>query len=306
MTNERVIDKKVLLIVNPKAGRAKLKSKADGSMFDAVCAFSEGGYLVDARITQSRSHATELARELGCHYDLVVCCGGDGTLNETVCGLMQCPEPRPLLGYLPAGSTNDFATTLHLPKSALAAARVATGGTPTPLDVGRFNERYFVYVASFGAFTQTSYTVPQSLKNALGHTAYMLEAVRQLPSIHRASTLSILADGENLDGEYLFGSVSNSTSIGGLMKLSPSEVQTDDGKYELLLVRNPKNPLEIQALAAALLSQNYDHKNIVYRHVSHIEISGGEDVPWTLDGEYAPGEARVVIDNLPRAITLMA
>ena len=300
------MSKKVLLIVNPKAGKAKLKSKSDGSMFDAVCAFSEAGYLVDARLTRDRGHATELARELGGSYDLVVCCGGDGTLNETICGLMECEGRRPPLGYLPAGTTNDFASSLHLSKDAAAAARVATCGIPTPIDVGRFNGRYFVYIASFGAFTQTAYAVPQSLKNALGHTAYMLEAVRQLPSIHHSIPLSIIADGENLDGEYLFGSISNSTSIGGLMKLAPSEVQLDDGKSELLLVRNPKNPLEIQALAAALLAQNYNHEGIVYRHVSHIEITTEDDVPWTLDGEYAPGESRVVIDNLPRAVTLMA
>lgn len=138
---------------------------------------------------------------------------------------MAIDGPQPRLGYLPAGTTNDFAASLHLPKDSVAAARVITSGIPTPIDVGQFNERYFVYVASFGAFTQTSYTVPQPLKNALGHTAYMLEAVRQLPSINRSVTLSITADGEDLSGEYLFGSVSNSTSIGGLMKLSPDQVR---------------------------------------------------------------------------------
>ena len=134
-------------------------------------------------------HAAELARTLGKDYDVVACCGGDGTLNETVCGLMAIDGPQPRLGYLPAGTTNDFAASLHLPKDSVAAARVITSGIPTPIDVGQFNERYFVYVASFGAFTQTSYTVPQPLKNALGHTAYMLEAVRQLPSINRSVTL---------------------------------------------------------------------------------------------------------------------
>ncbi len=301
-----MMTKKALLIVNPKAGRTKLKSRADGSMFDAVCIFSEAGYLVDARLTDHRGHATEMARSIGGEYDLVVCCGGDGTLNETGCGLMQMEGPRPPLGYLPAGTTNDFAASLHLPRDAAAAARVATCGIPTPIDVGRFNDRYFVYVASFGAFTQTSYTVPQPLKNALGHTAYMLEAVRQLPSIQHAAALSIRADGEVLDGEYLFGSISNSTSIGGLMKLSPEEVELSDGKYELLLVRNPKNPLEIQALAGALLTQNYVQDGIIYRHVSHIEITTEEDVPWTLDGEYAPSAPKVVIDNLQHAVTLMA
>ena len=299
---EDPMQKKVLLIVNPKAGKGRAKE----TLFDAICVFSEAGFLTDARLTKAPGHAAELAHSLGRDYDVVACCGGDGTLNETVCGLMAMDGPQPCLGYLPAGTTNDFAASLHLPKDSVAAARVITSGIPTPIDVGRFNKRYFVYVASFGAFTQTSYTVPQPLKNALGHTAYMLEAVRQLPSISRSVTLSITADGEDLSGEYLFGSISNSTYIGGLMKLSPDQVQLDDGKYELLLVKNPKNPLEIQALATALLTQNYGHTGIVYRHVSHLECAPQGELPWTLDGEYAPSSARVVIDNLHQAVTLMA
>ena len=300
------MSKKLLMIVNPTAGKSKSKTRSDTSLFGAVCTFSEAGYLVDARMTHARGHATELARTLAPQYDRIVCCGGDGTLNETVCGLMESDAPDTPIGYLPAGSTNDFAACLHLPAAMSSAATVAAGDTVAKIDVGQFNERYFVYVASFGAFTQTSYSVPQSLKNALGHTAYMLEAVRQLPSIHRSIPLRLTADGENLDGEYLFGSISNSTSIGGLMKLSPSEVDLNDGKYELLLVKNPKNPLEIQALATALLTQNYNHDGIVYRHVSHLEFSTDVDMPWTLDGEYAPSAPHVVIDNMHSALTLLA
>ena len=297
--------KKVLLLVNPKAGRSTERNGIAESLFNVVCALSEAGYLVDARMTKYRGHATEMAAQSAA-YDLVICCGGDGTLNETVCGLMQCGEHKPRLGYLPAGTTNDFAATLHLPHQMSEAVQLAIQGKPNALDVGCFNDRYFVYVASFGAFTQTAYTVPQKLKNALGHTAYMLEAVRQLPSIHRAIKMEILADGERLDGEYLFGSISNSTSIAGVVKLSPEEVHLSDGMHELLLVRNPKNAIEIQALAAALLTRNYSHEGIVYRHVSHLEIRTTEEVPWTLDGEYAPGTQLVTIDNIHHAITLMA
>lgn len=297
-----MLSKKLLLIVNPKAGMSWNKSGSD--LFSAVCAFSEAGYLVDARLTRAQGDATEMARTLSHEYDLIVCCGGDGTLNETVSGLIQC-EKRPPLGYIPAGTTNDFAASLHLPTDPVAAARVAVSGIPSPIDIGRFNDRYFVYIASFGAFTRTSYSVPQALKNALGHTAYMLEAVRQLPSAFRPFSLSITADGETLDGDYLFGSISNSTSIGGLMKLSPSEVGLDDGQYELLLVRNPKNPLEVQSLATALLSQNYEHEGIVYRHVSKLEFETDAEMPWTLDGEYEPGAQRVVIENMHRVLTLM-
>lgn len=295
--------KKLLLILNPNAGKGK--ARTDSGLFDAVCAFSEAGYLVNARMTHARGHATELARTLAPEHDLVVCCGGDGTLNETVCGLMQCSRPIPPLGYLPAGTTNDFAASLHLPKDFAAAANIVLSGAPMPLDVGSFNGRHFVYVASFGAFTQTSYTVPQSLKKALGHTAYVVESLRQLPTIHKTAQLSITADGECLDGEYLFGSISNSTSIGGVMKLSPSEVGLNDGKYELLLVKNIRTPSEIQSLVTALLTKNYDQEALIYRHVSHIEIRTKGEIPWTLDGEYAPGEAHIMIDNQPRAISIM-
>lgn len=295
--------KKLLLILNPKAGKAKARN--DHGLFDAICAFSEAGYLVNAHMTHARGHATILARTLAPEYDLVVCCGGDGTLNETVCGLMQCDRPVPPLGYLPAGTTNDFAASLHLPKEFLAAAKIAISGTPTPLDVGRFNNRWFVYVASFGAFTQTSYAVSQSLKKALGHTAYIVEGLRQLPTFYHATSLSITADGERLDGEYLFGSISNSTSIGGLMKLSPREVNFSDGKYELLLVKNVKIASEIQSLVTALLTKNYAQEALIYRHVSHIEIHTQDDVPWTLDGEYAASESHIIIDNHPRILTIM-
>ena len=294
--------KKLLLLYNPSAGRAQTSRNLD-MLLQKFC--TGGCETTVYPILDGLNAEDILAGAESAGYDIVVCCGGDGTLHHTVNAMAEAGLALPV-GYLPAGSTNDFAASLHLPKDSVAAARVITSGIPTPIDVGQFNERYFVYVASFGAFTQTSYTVPQPLKNALGHTAYMLEAVRQLPSINRSVTLSITADGEDLSGEYLFGSVSNSTSIGGLMKLSPDQVQLDDGKYELLLVKNPKNPLEIQALATALLTQNYGHTGIVYRHVSHVECIPQGELPWTLDGEYAPSAAQVMIDNLHQAVTLMA
>lgn len=293
--------KKLLMIVNIRSGKSNPKMR--GSLFEALCQFCDAGYLIDVKVTQYRFHAKELAMSGG--YDRVVCCGGDGTLNETVCGLMEHPAPCPPLGYIPTGTTNDFAAALGLSKDIEQAAYVAVHGAPRSIDVGRFNDRYFLYIASFGAFTGTSYTVPQQMKNALGHTAYMLEALRQLPSLQHPVSLSITADGENLDGDYIFGSISNSTSIGGFMRLAPEEVCMDDGLYELLLVRNAKNPIELQTLITSLLTQNYAQEGIIYRHVSHVEIVTREEVPWTLDGEYEAGAHRVCIDNLRQALTVV-
>ena len=247
------MDKKLLFIVNPRAG----KTKSHAPLFDAVSIYSEAGYLVSVRVTSRRGEATELAEELGAEFDLVVCHGGDGTLNETVNGVMRIPkEKRPAVSYLPGGSTNDFAASLNISSDPAKAARSAMRLQPRELDVGKFGERNFVYVASFGAFTKTTYTVPQDIKNVFGHFAYMLDGVKNLDTLC-PYRMKITADGEVFDGEYLFGAISNSTSIAGLMKLSPETVSFDDGEFELLLVPVPRTPAAMQALILALINKNY-------------------------------------------------
>ena len=215
------MEKKLLFIVNPRAG----KTKSRAPLFDAVSIYSEAGYLVCVKQTKRRGDATRFAAELGAEFDLVVCHGGDGTLNETVNGLMRLPkERRPLVSYLPGGSTNDFAASLNISSDLAVAAQRAMRMEKRDLDVGVFGSRNFVYVASFGAFTRTTYTVPQDIKNMFGHFAYMLEGVKDLETL-RPYRMTITADGEPIRGEYLFGAVSNSTSIAGLMKISPEKVR---------------------------------------------------------------------------------
>lgn len=294
------MQKKLLFIVNPRAG--KLRSRAP--LFDAVSIFCTAGYLVSVMETAGRGDATQIAAKNGAEYDLVVCCGGDGTLSETVAGLLTLKKP-PMIGYIPAGTTNDFASCIHLPKSPALAAKIAVGGIGKSVDIGGFNDNIFVYVASFGAFSEASYNASQSSKNALGPFAYFLEGIKDLTNI-RPYSLKIEADGEILDGDYVYGSVSNSTSIGGFVKLDPNEVTMDDGKMELLLIRNPKNPIELQNVAAAFLSQHFDHKGIVYRHVSEIKIHTESNVQWALDGEFNPGATELSIGVKPRAITIMS
>ena len=291
--------RKLLLVVNPAAGRTKSRAP----LYDALSRFSEAGYLLSIHNTQSPGDAAAVTAAVGSEYDVVVAAGGDGTLNEVISGLMQLENP-PLLGYLPQGSTNDFASSLHISKNPAAAAAAITRHTPRQLDIGCWNNRHFIYVASFGAFTRSSYTAPQSAKNALGHLAYILEGMKDLNTL-RPYTVKLTADGEVLDGEYLFGAVCNSTSIGGLMKLDPERVVLDDGKFEMLLIPNPKTPTDLQNLVLALLNQQYDREGLVFRHVSSIRLETEKDLPWSLDGEYAPSSPIVNIENRQRALTML-
>lgn len=289
----------LLFIVNPRAGR----TRSTAPLFDAVAHFCASGYLVDLRLTQAREDATRLARELGGKFDAVVCCGGDGTLNETVTGLMDLPSPPPL-GYIPAGSTNDFAASLHLPDQPLEAARVITASGGRPLDVGSFNGRPFIYVASFGAFTRASYSAPQNVKNDLGHLAYILEGVKDLSTL-RPYRASLATEEECFDGEFLFGAVTNATSVGGLVKLKEDQVCLDDGLFELLLIPNPKSIADLQGLARSLLLQDFTGGGVIFRHVHTLTVQTPEDLPWALDGEFDPGGAQVEIHNLHRRLTFL-
>ena len=290
--------KKLLMIVNPTAGR----NKPRGPLFDAAATLSQAGYLLSIHNTAAPGDAAAAAAA-SADYDAVVAVGGDGTLNQAVSGLMTLDRP-PLLGYIPQGSTNDFATSLHLSSDPAAAAEQIAQGRPQQLDIGSWNGRHFVYVASFGAFTRSSYSAPQAAKNALGHLAYILEGMKDLNSL-RPYRVRLTADEEVLDGEYLFGAVCNSTSIGGLMKLNPDRVVLDDGKFELLLIPSPRTPSDLQNLVLALLNQQYDREGLVFRHVSSIHLETEEDLPWSLDGEYAPSAPAVDIVNHPQALTLL-
>ena len=296
------MDKKLLFIVNPRAGKRKSREP----LFDAVSIYSEAGYLVSVHVTSHPGEATELAEDLGEEFDLVVCHGGDGTLNETVNGVMRIPkEKRPAVSYLPGGSTNDFAASLNISSNPAEAALSAMRLEPRKLDVGRFGERNFVYVASFGAFTKTTYTVPQDIKNVFGHFAYMLDGVKNLDTLC-PYRMKITADGEVFDGEYLFGAISNSTSIAGLMKLSDEEVLFNDGLFELLLVPVPRTSAAMQALILALVNKDYyNSEGLIFRHVKHVTAETAEDIPWTLDGEYDPGAPFVEIGIEENGLTLM-
>lgn len=291
--------KKLLMIVNPRAGR----NKPRGPLFDAAAAFCGCGYLLSIRRTAGPGDAARIAAAEGGQYDTVVAVGGDGTLNEVISGL-QTLEVPPAVGYLPQGSTNDFAASLNIPSDPAKAAEAVVRGQTRQLDIGYFGQRVFVYVASFGAFTRTSYTASQDVKNVLGHLGYLVEGVKDLDSL-RPYQVRITADGEKLDGDYLFGAVANSTSIAGMMKLNGEQVVLDDGRFELLLVPDPKNAAALQNLIRALLNQQYDAGGLIFRHVTSLHVETDEELPWSLDGEFAPSQPTVDITNRQRALTML-
>ena len=286
--------KTLLFIVNPRAGKRRSRS----FFFDVISIFSQAGYLVSLRQTQGPGDAERLAREEGGHFDLVICYGGDGTLNQTVNGLMALADPPPL-GYIAGGSTNDFAASLRLPADPVEAAHHVIESPGRRLDVGCFNSRHFIYIASFGAFTKASYSAPQNFKNDLGHLAYIIEGVKDLPTL-RYYRARIEADSEVFDGRFLFGAVANATSIGGLLKLSREDVVMDDGKFEMLLVPEPKSLTALNDMLRALILQEFDASNsgLIMRHVSHISVTTEEPLLWSLDGEASSPVSQVEIKNL--------
>ena len=291
--------KKMLFILNPSAGMRR----ANKVMPEILSVFNRADYQVTVYITSAGGQAREQAAKNAPEMDLIVCCGGDGTFNETVSGVLDsgCDTP---LGYIPAGSTNDFAGSLGLPVNPVAAAKVIVEGTPTPYDVGSFGGQIFTYVASFGAFTRTSYATPQSIKNALGHTAYVLGGISELSQIKDIHAKFQL-DDKVLEGDYLFGAICNSTSIGGIAKLDPSQVDMADGVFELLLIRAPKDLAEIAECIAAVQKQQYNCGMITFCNVSKLTVTTEEGTSWTVDGEQATATGEVLVENRHHAIRLM-
>ena len=291
--------KKMLFLLNPMAGMRK----ANKALAEILSVFNRANYHVQVYITAGPQDGIFATKSFAHDKDLVVCCGGDGTFNETVTGLLEAGINLPI-GYIPAGSTNDFANSLKLSTDPVAAAKQIVAGKAESFDVGQFDSRYFSYVASFGAFSRASYNTPQNVKNALGHTAYMLESIRELSQI-RKTHVRLELDGETMEDDYLFGAICNSTSIGGILTLDPNQVDMGDGMFEVLLVRAPRDLSEITECILAVQKQQYNCRMMTFRSVKHITVSVDKDTNWTLDGEKATGGETISITNLHHAITLI-
>ena len=290
----------MLFIVNPRSGREKMRRH----LMDVLDLFSACGWEVQVHVTQAPLDAMETAARLGSQADLVVCSGGDGTLSETISGMMRLKR-APMLGYIPAGSTNDFASSLAIPSSIMKAAENVVHGTPYAIDVGHFcQERNFVYVAGFGAFTEVSYMTPQERKNLLGHQAYMLEGVKSLANI-KSYRMRAEADDFCLEGDFIFGMVTNTTSVGGFRGLVNQDVSLNDGLFEVLLIRTPRTPLELTNILSYMILKE-ERSEYVYRfRTSRLCIRSEEPVDWVLDGEFGGSRTEVEIENLSKRIEIL-
>ena len=291
--------KRMLLVVNSYAGMRKIVKY----LADVIAIFNRAGYEVLTHMTADTGDAIQVVAEKAGKVDLVVCAGGDGTFNETICGLLKSGADTPV-GYIPCGSTNDFATSLRLPTNVLQAAKAIVEGTPSRYDVGIFGQRYFSYVASFGAFTRASYNTPQSIKNALGHTAYLLAGVQELSQI-RKTHIRIETEDRVIEDDFIFGAISNSTSVAGILTLDPNKVDMSDGLFELLLVRAPKDLMELSECILALQSQQYNCAMITFLSAKELTVYADPGMPWTLDGEKEEGHAQIRVKNLHHAIQLV-
>lgn len=291
--------KKMLFVMNPYSGMRR----ASKYLADMIALFNQADYEVIAHMTRFSGDATQIVEDRAKDMDLIVCCGGDGTFNETISGMLRAGADVPV-GYIPAGSTNDFASSLKLSGNPIQAVQDILEGQPVAYDVGRFGDRYFSYVASFGAFTRASYLTPQSIKNALGHTAYVLEGINELSQI-RNEHVRMEIDGQVVEDDFLFGAISNSTSVGGILTLSPDVVDLADGQLEILLVRAPRNLTEITECIQAVQSQKYSCSMITFQSARKVKIYANPDMPWTLDGEREEGHEQVDVENVHHAIRLM-
>ena len=291
-------DKKLLFIVNPRSGKGQIK----GCLADILDIMIKKGYSVNVHLTQAPKDAMNKTIEEAANYDRIVCSGGDGTLDEVVTGMMQL-ENRCPIGYIPAGSTNDFGSSLGIDKDMLKAARTSVSDSLFPCDIGRFNSDAFVYVAAFGVFTEVSYQTPQDLKNVLGHAAYIIEGAKQLGDI-KHFRMQVEHDGEVDFGEFIFGMITNSKSVGGFKGIIPGDISLNDGLFEVTLIKRPRNPIEFNEILAFMTGIIPESNMVISIQTSQRKFTCTEEVPWTLDGEYGGSHSVVTIENAPKAIEL--
>lgn len=292
--------KKVLFIVNPKSGKGSIRSK----LLDIVDIFVKAGFDLTLYISQSAGDARAKAKEVEGRYELVICSGGDGTLDEVISGMMEC-EKRSAIGYIPCGSTNDFAHSLKIPTSMTKAAEHIAAWKEFPCDIGRFNDDYFVYIAAFGLFTDVSYETSQDVKNVLGHLAYILEGMKKLTEI-KSYPMKVESEEMTVEGNFLFGMVTNSTSVGGFRNITGKHVHLDDGVFEVTLIKTPQNILELNEIIQAVIAGKSENNKYFYQfRSSHVKFTSESPVAWTQDGEFGGYHEVVDVKNDKQALSLL-
>lgn len=292
-------DKSALLIVNPVSG----KKAVFKFLPQIIRRFMDEGYIVTTMVTGGHGDAEEFAAKYGPEYDLICCTGGDGTLNQTLSGIAKAGLNVPL-GYIPCGSTNDFAIAHGLSSDIMQAAENILSSGFNRYDIGRFGDKYFSYVAAFGAFSWLSYTTDQNLKNLLGHTAYILDGIKDLPKV-KPYRVKLTADGKVHEGEYIFGAICNTTSIAGTIELPASLVDTCDGMFEVLLIKSPKNISEFELTLRGLIMQDYSCPNIDFFRAQNIHIENAPSLEWALDGEESGQFKEADVSVMPGFLKLL-
>ncbi|MBR1559010.1 MAG: diacylglycerol kinase family lipid kinase [Clostridia bacterium] len=290
--------KKLLLIVNPYAGQRRVNRYLP----DMLRLFHDRGFRCEVYVTGASGDATRYVAEYGEGFDQIVCAGGDGTLNETIAGMLTAGLKCPL-GYVPCGTTNDYASSIGLSSDIMEAARDVMTGEARTFDVGVFNGRYFVYTATCGAFAKASYSTPQAAKNVLGHMAYVLEGVKDLGNL-RPIHMRVETEEYDLDDDFLFCSITNSTSVGGILKLDTQLVALNDGKFEVTLVRNPATPAQLSTILYGLTTMDIPNEMIHFFSAPKLTVRCAEPVEWTLDGEREPETEAVTLENRHAAIRM--
>lgn len=290
--------KDMLFIYNPKAGKAQIRNH----LVDILDVFVKSGYEVTVYPTQARGDAIKKTRRKKDKYDIVVCSGGDGTLDEAFTGMMQCKKRVPI-GYIPAGSTNDFATSLGLSKNMVQAAEDIVSGENFAVDVGVFNDDVFAYIAAFGLFTEVTYETDQQIKNVLGHVAYLLEGMKRLATI-KTYRLKVMVGEKIIEDEFIFGMITNSHSVGGFQRITGNNVELDDGEFEVTLIKKPQNPIELNRVMAALVDRDIDAECMYCFKAGEVRIESEEEVSWTLDGEFGGSHKDVTVKNLHKSLEI--
>lgn len=293
------MERKGMFIFNPHAGKGKVKS----SLYAIIDGFFKQGYLVTCFPTAYKNHARELIQQYAKKYDLIICSGGDGTLNEVISGLMEI-TPRPPLAYIPTGTVNDFATTLHLSKNIKESLKIFAHEHKFDCDICRFNKAYFTYVAAFGAFTDVSYQTPQATKNILGRAAYFLEGIKKVPAI-TTYHMKITSHNFIIEDDFVFGAITNTRSVAGFQSVSTKHALLDDGEFEVLLIRMPQNPLDLQVIISALLKQEINEKFMEFFTTDALHIESDPNASWTLDGEEGGNPEHIDVTIVNKAITFL-
>lgn len=292
--------KRLLLIVNPCSGRAKMHTE----LLKVIEVLSAADFSVTVYPTKYKGDATEYVSTLNdSDFETIVVCGGDGTLNEVITGIMN-KGLGIKLGYIPSGTLNEWSSGLKISRNIETAANDITTGVETKLDIGKFNDKYFSYTASFGAFTSASYSAPQDIKNILGQAAYFFEGIKSLANI-KPIHLKFIHENGIAEGDFLFGAISNSLSVGGIVKYDKTAVELNDGEFEVLLIRKPDNILKLKPLIDGILKRDFNREGMDFFRTKNLTIEATQEVSWTLDGEYAEGKPKMQVENLHNAVTFI-